>query len=270
MGGGSASGTPTRSTGPARVLPGPQWSDLADWERELAPHYETAERMLGRDDRDRPTTRRRSAVDASTRADRASRTPTPRPASACSSASPARPSPTRSSAARGRTAPGACAAARAWSAAATTPRTPSSRTTSYFAERAGVTILPERTVIDVRRSAPDGYQMTHGSSESMACVDGQQRLTRRRRRRRSGHAGVQQAALPLQGERLAPAISDRLGYLVRTNSESILAVTARGRPARLHRTVWRSPSSIYPDPDTHIEPVTYGRHADSHPCCSRS
>ena len=25
----------------------PQWSELGDWERELAPHYDTAERMLG-------------------------------------------------------------------------------------------------------------------------------------------------------------------------------------------------------------------------------
>jgi cholesterol oxidase len=25
----------------------PQWEELADWERELGPHYETAERMLG-------------------------------------------------------------------------------------------------------------------------------------------------------------------------------------------------------------------------------
>jgi cholesterol oxidase len=25
----------------------PQWGELADWERELEPHYETAERMLG-------------------------------------------------------------------------------------------------------------------------------------------------------------------------------------------------------------------------------
>src|SRR4051794_17194236 len=34
-----------------RPLPGfytnPQWSQLADWDRELAPHYDTAERMLG-------------------------------------------------------------------------------------------------------------------------------------------------------------------------------------------------------------------------------
>ena len=39
-----------------RPLPGfysnPQWSGLADWERELATHYDTAERMLGVTDYD--------------------------------------------------------------------------------------------------------------------------------------------------------------------------------------------------------------------------
>jgi cholesterol oxidase len=59
-----------------------------------------------------------------------------------------------------------------------------------------------------------------------------------------------------------PNISDRLGYLVRTNSESILAVTARDDDRDFTRGVAIT-SSIYPDPDTHIEPVTYGKGADS-------
>jgi cholesterol oxidase len=59
-----------------------------------------------------------------------------------------------------------------------------------------------------------------------------------------------------------PNISDRLGYLVRTNSESILAVTAPDAERDFTRGVAIT-SSIYPDPDTHIEPVTYGKGADS-------
>ena len=39
----------------------PQWGELADWERELAPHYETAERMLGVTPYDRGGARRRPA-----------------------------------------------------------------------------------------------------------------------------------------------------------------------------------------------------------------
>ncbi len=58
-----------------------------------------------------------------------------------------------------------------------------------------------------------------------------------------------------------PRISDRLGQLVRTNSESILAVKLPEGMARPWNDVAIS-ASIYPKPDTHIEFVTYGRHGD--------
>jgi cholesterol oxidase len=59
-----------------------------------------------------------------------------------------------------------------------------------------------------------------------------------------------------------PQVSDRLGHLVRTNSESILTVTAPNDARDFTRAVAIT-SSVYPDPDTHIETVTYGRGADS-------
>src|SRR5204863_456377 len=59
-----------------------------------------------------------------------------------------------------------------------------------------------------------------------------------------------------------PNVSDRLGHLVRTNSESILAVTAPDDARDFTRGVAIT-SSIYPDPDTHIEPVTYGKGGNS-------
>jgi len=48
---------------------------------------------------------------------------------------------------------------------------------------------------------------------------------------------------------------------VRTNSESIVAITARDDSRDFTASVAIT-SSIYPDPDTHIEVVTYGRNAD--------
>jgi cholesterol oxidase len=59
------------------------------------------------------------------------------------------------------------------------------------------------------------------------------------------------------------AVSARLGELVRTNSEAILAVTVpRDYPDELTHRVSIT-SSIYPDPDTHIETVTYGEAGDA-------
>ena len=59
-----------------------------------------------------------------------------------------------------------------------------------------------------------------------------------------------------------PAISDQLGQQVRTNSEALLAVTLPDDAV----PVWNSVAigaSIYTDADTHIEFVTYGKHADA-------
>jgi cholesterol oxidase len=60
-----------------------------------------------------------------------------------------------------------------------------------------------------------------------------------------------------------PGLSPRLGELVRTNSEAILAVTLpEGAAGDLTRRVAIT-SSIYPDPVTHIETVSYGHAGDA-------
>ena len=55
-----------------------------------------------------------------------------------------------------------------------------------------------------------------------------------------------------------PGLSDRIGHLVRTNSEALLAVTATDDRYDFTKRVAIT-SSIYPERDTHIETVTYGR-----------
>jgi cholesterol oxidase len=57
-------------------------------------------------------------------------------------------------------------------------------------------------------------------------------------------------------------LSDRVGELVRTNSEAILAVTLPPGAPDITRRVAIT-GSIYPDPDTHIETVVYGEAGDS-------
>jgi cholesterol oxidase len=59
-----------------------------------------------------------------------------------------------------------------------------------------------------------------------------------------------------------PELSDRLGHKVRTNSEALLAVTATKDDYDFANSVAIS-SSIYPDEDTHVENVTYGRAGDA-------
>ena len=59
-----------------------------------------------------------------------------------------------------------------------------------------------------------------------------------------------------------PRLSHRLGSLVRTNSEAILAVTAKDDSVDYSTSVAIS-SSFFPDENTHIENVTYGHGGDA-------
>lgn len=121
VGGGSLNYANTLYVPPPAFFEDPQWAHITDWQAELAPHYETASRMLGvvTNTCDGPVEQvmhdaaRELGVEATFR-----HTP-----SGCSSASPGCASPTRTSAAPGQNAPAAPCAATAWSAAATGPRT---------------------------------------------------------------------------------------------------------------------------------------------------
>ena len=136
----------------------------------------------------------------------------------------------------------------------------------YFAEKRGARVMPERTVVDIRpigaADGSDGYEIE--SVRSGAWLRKQRQVHRAR--------GVVVSAGPLGTNRLLqkcrlegslPRISARLGELVRTNSESILTVTV---PEHYKDDLVKRvaiTSSIYPDPNTHIETVTYGDDGNS-------
>ena len=137
----------------------------------------------------------------------------------------------------------------------------------WFAEQLGVEILPERQVTDVRSisggaaDGSDGYEVTSERSGSWVRKH-RSTLTARGVVIAAGALGTNKLLADCSDRGSLPRISSRLGELVRTNSESINAVTAPSDERDFAKSVAIS-SSIYPDPDTHIEVVTYGRRADS-------
>ena len=135
----------------------------------------------------------------------------------------------------------------------------------WFAERQGVEIRPERTVAEIRplgaADGSGGYAVTSDHSGAWFRKD-RQTLTARGVVVAAGALGTNQL---LQRCRLGgslPRLSERIGYRVRTNSEAITAVTTKDDRHDFTKSIAIT-SSFYPDPDTHIENVTYGPGADS-------
>lgn len=139
----------------------------------------------------------------------------------------------------------------------------------WFAEKLGVKIDAERTVVDVkplrgkggRRDGSAGYEITSVRSGAW--------FFKGRRKERSrgvifaaGALGTNKLLANCKLEGSLPRISHRLGDLVRTNSEAILAVTSKSDELDYSTSVAIS-SSFFPDEDTHIENVTYGHGGDA-------
>jgi cholesterol oxidase len=251
-----------------RARPGfydnPQWSRLADWRAELEPFYEEAERMLGVTGYDRD-----GVADVLLREYGESigvgatykRTPVGvflgEPGKTVPDPYFGGDGPERT----GCTRCGSCMIGCRYGAKNTLVKN-----YLWFAEKLGVQIHAERTVTGIRPlgdgTGADGYEVTHERSGGIL----------RRQRRTLRARGVIVAAGALGSNRLLqrcklsgslPRLSDRLGYTVRTNSEAIISVSAPEGSGYDFSDSIAITSSIYTDPDTHIEVVTYGTGGDS-------
>jgi cholesterol oxidase len=243
-----------------------QWSSLADWKAELAPHYDTAERMLGvaqygpegvTDELIRRLGRDLGVEDSfrMTRVGVYLGEPDVEVDDPYFDGE----GPRRT----GCTRCGACMVGCRVGAKNTLVKN-----YLWFAERAGARILPEREVTRLLPLAADGTPDVDATGEHGWQVETEHpgAWVRRRPRTLRARHGVIVSAGALGSTRLLlrqrlegtlPRLSDRVGHLVRTNSESILGVTAPNDAHDFSQTVAIS-SSIYPDAQTHVEPVTYG------------
>jgi cholesterol oxidase len=240
-----------------------RWAELDDWERALAPHYAEAERMLGV-----ATVTTDDAADDLLRefGDHIGASETY--AKTRVGVFFGEPGVTVDDPYFGGEGPprtGCIACARCMVGCPHGAKNTLVKNYLWFAERLGVKMRPERTVVDIRpigaADGSEGYEVVSERSGAWLRKDRQVHRAR----------GVVVSAGPLGTNKLLqrcrlggslPRISERLGDVVRTNSEAILAVTAPDDSLDLSKRVAIS-GSIYPDPDTHIETVSYGEAGDS-------
>lgn len=239
------------------------WGALEDWRAELAPHYDEAERMLGVTKY--PVDGVADAIMRDVASDLGVADTYRKPPVAVYFGEPGERAedpyfdgagPART----GCTFCGECMAGCRVGAKNTLPKN-----YLWFAERAGTKVMPERLVTDIRPlgSKADG-------SEGWAVTSERPGIGPRRRRVQTARGViVSTGALGtnklLQRCRLngsLAGLSARLGEKVRTNSESVLAVTAPDDRFDFTEAVSIT-SSIFPDAETHVEPVTYGKGADA-------
>ena len=129
----------------------------------------------------------------------------------------------------------------------------------YLAEQNGATILPLTTVHRVSPLQGGGYEV--GVKFTKA-----KRATRRTTRTLTAEhvifaaaaIGTQKLLHKMKATGELPELSDQLGFLSRTNSESILGAIAPDLSVDYSQGVAIT-SSFHPDEHTHIEPVRYGK-----------
>ncbi|MDT0308522.1 GMC family oxidoreductase [Streptomyces sp. DSM 44917] len=280
VGGGSLNYANTLYVPPPAFFQDRQWRDITDWEKELAPYYDQAKRMLGV--RLNPTLTP-SDVHLKAAAERMGVGDTFHLAPVGVFFGDAQDAEGRSTARPGEEVPdpyfgGAGPARRACTECGecmTGCRHGAKNTLNenylYLAERAGAEVHPLTTVTRIT-------ELPGGEGHAVTVVPTDASPRRRRSRARTlrarhvvvaaGTYGTQTLLHRMRDTGALPRISDRLGTLTRTNSEALVGAATtprryrarRGKDATLDFTRGVAiTSSIHPDGHTHIEPVRYGK-----------
>ena len=216
----------------------PQWTDITDWKDELSRWYGQAERMLGVTTYGR-TTRADEAMKRVAERMGVAETFHPTPVGVYFGQSGVDPffggaGPNREACRHC----GACMTGCRFNAKNTL-----AKNYLYLAEKLGVEVFPRHTVTEVRPGWTVRTRQRTFTADQVVLA--------------AGALGTQRLLHAMKARGALPHLSDRLGALTRTNSESILGARSMRRDADYTDGVAIT-SSFHPDADTHVEPVRYG------------
>ena len=261
VGGGSLNYANTLYVPPVAFFQDPQWAHITNWQAELAPHYETASRMLGivTNPCDGPVEQimRQTAHDLGV-GSTFRKTPVGvffgKPGERVADPYFGGAGPDRT----GCTLCGNCMVGCRVGAKNTLVK-------NYLAlaERLGATIEPLRTVVAVQPidqgHRDTGYRVTTEATGAWV-RKGRHTVTASQVVLAAGAWGTQQLLHKMSQEGRLDDLSPRLGQLTRTNSEALGGAMSVRVPPDVDLTKGVAiTSSFHVDPDTHVENVRYGR-----------
>jgi len=133
----------------------------------------------------------------------------------------------------------------------------------YFAQKFDTRIIPEKRVVEVKPLSEDGSKGYEVTCVSTTGYFGPTTILRTKAVVFSaGVLGTLSLLLKMKSKGFLPNLSDNLGKVVRTNSETLLGVKSNKKNIDFSKGVAIT-SSVHPDDDTHIELVRYAKGNDA-------
>ncbi len=237
----------------------PKWKDLNDWERTLAPHYETARRMLGVTANPRLTPADDALREVAAEMGCAKTFHPTDVAVFFGEAGKEVPDPYFGGEGPERTGCnfcGGCMVGCRYNAKNTLDKN-----YLYFAEKLGVEILPETRVRFMESMKEGGYRL-HVERSTSLLFKGRRTIEAGGVVLAGGALGTVPLLLECKRRGTLPRLSEQLGNFTRTNSEALLGVTAwKGEPE--HSTGIAITSHFFLEDGTRVEPVRYSKGSDA-------
>ncbi|MFJ1585513.1 GMC family oxidoreductase N-terminal domain-containing protein [Streptomyces sp. NPDC088197] len=275
VGGGSLNYANTLYVPPKAFFEDRQWGAITDWQQELAPYYDQAQRMLGvrtnptltpSDEHLKAAAERMGVGDSFHLAPVGVFFGDGQDAGGASKAAPGGEVPDpyfggTGPARRACTECGECMTGCRHGAKNTL-----TENYLHLAERAGAVIHPMTTVTDLTEDPEGGYRVTAVPTDQRK--KGERAVLRARQVVvAAGTYGTQTLLHAMRDGGRLPGISAKLGELTRTNSEALVGAqtsTRRYRKRHPDRALDFTKgvaitSSVHPNDHTHIEPVRYGK-----------
>ena len=256
VGGGSLNYANTLYVPPKKFFNDPQWAQITDWADELGPFYDQAIRMLGvvqyAGDSPADVVMKSVADDMGV-----GHTYTTTPVGVFFGDGPGIQTPDPFFGGKGPARTGCLECGECMTGCRHNAKNTLPKNYLGLAESAGATVHPMTTVTSIRPLSPGGYAVDIKRTGSRS---GKMRrtLTAEQVIVAAGTYNTQKLLHRMKDDEVLPNLSPMLGRLTRTNSEGILGALSGDKNVDYTKGVAIT-SSFYPEPNTHVEPVRYGK-----------